>query len=147
MRELTAFRKAFRRSVARAEVGYASVRFKNGRLWIWAFIKGIIPIVLLRLVAFRPKKTGQVLPCPGNSILRLKGNQDSHHTRFALLAFFRADSLRGEAIRLSEKRSGAGSFGLQIRERMPCFGCEGLLKTTDQGLIQGVASPVHLFRL
>jgi hypothetical protein len=66
MRELTAFRKAFRRSVARAEVGNASVRFKNGRLWIWAFIKGIIPMVLLRLVASRPKKTGQVLPCPGN---------------------------------------------------------------------------------
>jgi hypothetical protein len=39
------------------------------------------------------------------------------------------------------------SFGLQIRERMPCFGCEGLLKTTDQGLIQGVASFVSLFRL
>jgi hypothetical protein len=39
------------------------------------------------------------------------------------------------------------SFGLQIREGMPCFGCERLLKTTDQGLIQGVASFVSLFRL
>jgi hypothetical protein len=96
---------------------------------------------------FPPKKTGQVLPCPENQILRLKGNQDSHHTRFALLTFLQADSLRGEAIRLSEKPSVAALFGLQIRERMPCFGCEGLLKTTDQGLIQGVASFVHLFRL
>ena len=96
---------------------------------------------------FPPEKKRAGFTLPGKSILRLKGNQDSHHTRFALLTFFRADSLRGEAIRLSEKRSGAGSFGLQIRERMPCFGCEGLLKTTDQGLIQGVASPVHLFRL
>jgi len=109
--------------------------------------KGLFPSFCCDWSLSARKKTGQVLPCPGNSILRLKGNQDSHHTRFALLTFFRADSLRGEAIRLSEKRSGAGSFGLQIRERMPCFGCEGLLKATDQGLIQGVASFVHLFRL
>jgi len=107
MRERAVFRKTFRRSVARAEVGYASVRFKNGRLWIWAFIKGIIPLVLLRLVASARKKTGQVLPCPENQILRLKGNQNSHHTRFALLTFLQADSLRAEAIRLSEKPSVA----------------------------------------
>jgi hypothetical protein len=95
---------------------------------------------------FPPEKNRAGFTLPGKSILRLKGNQDSHHTRFALLNFFQADSLRGEAIR-SEKRSAAGSFGLELRERMPCFGCEGLLKTNHQGLIQSVASPVHLFRL
>jgi hypothetical protein len=52
---------------------------------------------------FRQKKTGQVLPCPENQTLRLNGNQDSHHTRFALLTFLQADSLRRQAIRLSEK--------------------------------------------
>ena len=69
--------------------------------------KGLFPSFCCDWSLSARKKTGQVLPCPGNSILRLKGNQDSHHTRFALLTFFRADSLRGEAIRLSEKPSVA----------------------------------------